>query len=156
DLKEDIIEHLNGALEALRQLWGEAEMRRLGGSKVAEMPPQLRTLLEADPTLAEALPGATNLGDLAGPAREAGVTVLGQSTLMQLLRQIMLQVIGGLWVEYLTAVEAVRTSIGLEAYAQRDPLVAYKAKAFEMFEELTINIRTGVVARAYTYRPRLM
>jgi preprotein translocase subunit SecA len=156
DLKEDIIEHLGGALEALRQLWGEAEMRRLGGSKVAEMPPQLRTLLDADPTLAEALPGATNLGDLAGPAREAAVTVLGQSTLMQLLRQIMLQVIGGLWVEYLTAVEAVRTSIGLEAYAQRDPLVAYKAKAFEMFQELTINIRTGIVARAYTYRPRIM
>src|SRR5205823_4317015 len=121
-----------------------------------EMPPQLRSLFDADPTLAAALPSATSLSDLNGPARAAAVTALGQSTLMQLLRQIMLQVIGGLWVEYLTAVEAVRTSIGLEAYAQRDPLVAYKAKAFEMFQELTINIRTGIVARAYTYRPRIM
>src|SRR6476646_2423322 len=109
------------------------------------MPPQLRALLDADPILAEALPGATNLGDLPGPAREAAVAVLGQSTLMQLLRQIMLQVIGGLWVEYLTSVEALRTSIGLEAYAQRDPLVAYKSKAFEMYQQLTINIRSGIV-----------
>src|SRR5262249_20919629 len=76
--------------------------------------------------------------------------------LMQILRQIMVQVIGGLWVEYLTSVEALRTSIGLEAYAQRDPLVAYKAKASEMFEQLTINIRSGIVARAYTYLPRIM
>jgi preprotein translocase subunit SecA len=74
---------------------------------------------------------------------------------MQLLRQIMLQVIGSLWVEYLTSVEALRTAIGLEAYAQRDPLVAYKGKAFEMFQELSVNIRSGVVARAFTYRPRL-
>src|SRR5205085_12670197 len=42
----------------------------------------------------------------------------------------------------------------LEAYAQRDPLVAYKGKAFGMFQELSVNIRSGVVARAFTYRPR--
>ena len=156
DLKTDIIAHLGLAMTMLRQLWGEAEFRRLAGSKVSELPPQLRTLLDADPTLAAALPAATALSDLSGPARDAAVEVLGQSTLMQLLRQIMLQVIGGLWVEYLTSVEALRTSIGLEAYAQRDPLVAYKSKASEMFEQLTFNIRSGIVARAYTYRPRIM
>jgi len=147
---------LGTAMQMLRQLWGEAEFRRLAGSKVAELPPQLRTLFDTDATLAAALPAAAALGDLPGPAREAAVEVLGQSTLMQLLRQIMLQVIGGLGVEYLTSVEALRTSIGLEAYAQRDPLVAYKAKASEMYEQLTINIRSGIVARAYTYRPRIM
>jgi preprotein translocase subunit SecA len=65
------------------------------------------------------------------------------------MRQNMLQVIGGLWVEYLTSVEALRTSIGLEAYAQRDPLVAYKSKAFEMFQELLVNMRAGVISRAF-------
>ena len=39
-----------------------------------------------------------------------------------------------LWVDYLTQVEALRVSIGLEAYAQRDPLVQYKGKASEMFQ----------------------
>jgi preprotein translocase subunit SecA len=46
-------------------------------------------------------------------------------------------------------VEALRTSIGLEAYAQRDPLVAYKARAFEMFQELLVNMRAGVIGRAF-------
>jgi preprotein translocase subunit SecA len=59
-----------------------------------------------------------------------------------------------LWVDYLTSVEALRTSIGLEAYAQRDPLVAYKSRASEMFQELLVNMRAGVVARAFTFRPR--
>jgi preprotein translocase subunit SecA len=51
-------------------------------------------------------------------------------------------------------VEALRTSIGLEAYAQRDPLVAYKGRATEMFQELLANIRAGVVSRAFNLRPR--
>jgi len=39
-------------------------------------------------------------------------------------------------VEYLTQMEALRVSIGLEAYGQRDPLVQYKSKAFELFQTL--------------------
>ena len=50
--------------------------------------------------------------------------------------------------------EALRVSIGLEAYAQRDPLVQYKNRAFEMFRELLDNTRTGVVTRMFIYRPR--
>src|SRR3972149_4354015 len=38
--------------------------------------------------------------------------------------------------------------------ARRDPLVQYKNKAFEMFRELLDNMRTGVVNRMFTYRPR--
>jgi preprotein translocase subunit SecA len=79
---------------------------------------------------------------------------LGRRASTGILRQLMLQTIGGLWVEYLTSVEALRTSIGLEAYAQRDPLVAYKSKATEMWNELLANIRAGVVSRAMTLRPR--
>jgi len=50
--------------------------------------------------------------------------------------------------------EALRVSIGLEAYAQRDPLVQYKNRAFGMFRELLDNTRTGVVTRMFIYRPR--
>jgi len=50
--------------------------------------------------------------------------------------------------------EALRVSIGLEAYAQRDPLVQYKNRAFELFQELLGNMRSGVVTRMFTYRPR--
>jgi preprotein translocase subunit SecA len=63
-------------------------------------------------------------------------------------------VISDLWVDYLTKVEALRVSIGLEAYAQRDPLVMYKGRASEMFKELLSDIRAGVISRMFVYRPR--
>jgi preprotein translocase subunit SecA len=44
--------------------------------------------------------------------------------------------------------------VGLEAYAQRDPLVQYKSKASEMFQTLLADIRAAVVSRIFLYRPR--
>ncbi len=58
--------------------------------------------------------------------------------------------------DYLTRVEALRVSIGLEAYAQRDPLVQYKGRASEMFSQLLGDIRMGVIARMFNIRPREM
>jgi preprotein translocase subunit SecA len=63
-------------------------------------------------------------------------------------------VITELWVEYLTQMESLRISIGLEAYAQRDPLVQYKNRAYELFQNLFNDMRTGVVTRMFTFRPR--
>jgi preprotein translocase subunit SecA len=51
-------------------------------------------------------------------------------------------------------VEALRVSIGMEAYAQRDPLVQYKSQASEMFKTLLSDIRTGVIAHVFTYQTR--
>jgi preprotein translocase subunit SecA len=45
--------------------------------------------------------------------------------------------------------EALRTSIGLEAYGQRDPLVQYKSRAFDMFQQLMADIRAGVASRLF-------
>jgi preprotein translocase subunit SecA len=57
-------------------------------------------------------------------------------------------------VEYLTKVEALRVSIGLEAYAQRDPLVQYKGRASEMYAQLLEDVRGLVIGRAFAARPR--
>jgi preprotein translocase subunit SecA len=59
-----------------------------------------------------------------------------------------------LWVDYLTRIEALRVSIGLEAYAQRDPLVQYKGRASEMFAQLVEDIRGLVISRIFAYRPQ--
>jgi preprotein translocase subunit SecA len=155
DLKEDVLAHLHGALAALQEMWGEAEYRRLAVARPAELPPFLRNALTSAPDVSTALSVAPTLGELSGEARTQALEVVGRATLSQLFRQIMVQVIGNLWVDYLTSVEALRTSVGLEAYAQRDPLVAYKGRAFEMFQQLLVNMRAGVVSRAFTYRPRL-
>ncbi len=156
ELKEEIVAHLRGAVDAFRRIWGEAEFKRLAGigTRVGDLPPAVQSAAQDQPGAAAATGIA--LGDLDGEAQTAVQSELGRGVLTTLFRQLMLQVIGQLWVEYLTSVEALRTSIGLEAYAQRDPLVAYKAKAFEMFKELLVNMRAGVVARAFTYHPRTL
>jgi preprotein translocase subunit SecA len=79
---------------------------------------------------------------------------VGQQMLNQVHRQLLLQAITEQWVEYLTRVEALRVSIGLEAYAQRDPLVQYKAQASEMFQGLLSDIRSLVISRVFAYQPR--
>jgi len=94
------------------------------------------------------------LQNLSAEERTRLINELGRQALTEIYRQLLLGVISELWVEYLTSMEALRVSIGLEAYAQRDPLVQYKNRAFEMFRELLDDTRTGVVTRMFIYRPR--
>jgi preprotein translocase subunit SecA len=79
---------------------------------------------------------------------------LGASLISNIYRDLFLRVISELWVEYLTEMEALRVAIGLEAYAQRDPLVQYKSRGFEMFQQLMQDMRVGVVNRMFTFQPR--
>jgi preprotein translocase subunit SecA len=81
---------------------------------------------------------------------------LGRRSLTEIYRQLLLGVITELWVDYLTQMEALRVSIGLEAYGQRDPLVQYKSKASELFQNLLKDMRSGVISRMFIYRPRDM
>jgi preprotein translocase subunit SecA len=53
----------------------------------------------------------------------------------------LLQTIDRLWVEHLTAMDEMRQGIGLQAYGQQDPLVAYKREARDMWDQLLANIR---------------
>jgi preprotein translocase subunit SecA len=79
---------------------------------------------------------------------------VGRRVQSQIYRQVLLGAITELWVDYLTRVEALRVSIGLEAYAQSDPLVKYKSQASEMFQTLLSDIRAGVIGRIFLYQPR--
>lgn len=88
------------------------------------------------------------------PAGSEQIVVLGKQIQNQISRQVLLGAITELWVEYLTHVEALRVSIGLEAYAQRDPLVQYKGKASALFQSLLTDIRAAVVSRIFLYRPK--
>jgi preprotein translocase subunit SecA len=49
--------------------------------------------------------------------------------------------------------EALRISVRLEAYAQRDPLVEYKAAAYRMFQDLFADMRTSLVNRMFVFQP---
>jgi preprotein translocase subunit SecA len=60
-------------------------------------------------------------------------------------RYIILNAIDRLWQEHLYAMDALREGVYLRAYAQKDPLIEYKAEAYEMFTELMANIKNEVL-----------
>jgi preprotein translocase subunit SecA len=95
-----------------------------------------------------------SVADLGESDREALVESVGTYALNEVHRQLLLSATTELWVDYLTRIEALRVSIGLEAYAQRDPLVQYKGKASEMFAQLVEDIRGLVISRVFAYQPR--
>ena len=86
--------------------------------------------------------------------RAALVESIGRYVLNEVHRQLLLSATTELWVDYLTRIEALRVSIGMEAYAQRDPLVQYKGRASEMFAQLIEDIRGLVIGRMFAYQPR--
>jgi len=73
----------------------------------------------------------------------------GQVLALQHDRQVMLQVIDNLWIRHLTGLDNLREGIGLRAYGQQDPLVAYKKEAHEMYQDLLATIQHDIVNRIF-------
>ena len=60
-------------------------------------------------------------------------------------RRMMLGAIDRQWIDYLTGMEDLRQEIGMQAIAQRDPLLEYQRNAYGMFDELKRNIQRDIV-----------
>jgi len=149
DVVEEVLTHLEEAEEALRFAWGEREYGRLSANaqRLSDFGVAAKMAF-GEERLNEAV---TSLGE---SDREALVESIGRYALNEVHRQLLLGATSELWVDYLTRIEALRVSIGLEAYAQRDPLVQYKARASEMFTQLVEDIRGLVISRVFAYQPR--
>jgi preprotein translocase subunit SecA len=152
-----VLAHLQKAHEAVRQAWSRSEWARAAKLGLAELDEKSKEYLQANldgQTLAAL--GDQPLEQAEKSVQEQIAALLGARALSEIYRQLLLRVISELWVDYLTSMEALRVSIGLEAYGQRDPLVQYKARAFEMFQKLFSDMRIGVVSRMFTYRPQAL
>jgi preprotein translocase subunit SecA len=64
--------------------------------------------------------------------------------LAQVERYIILRAIDGNWQDHLTEMDALRQSVGLRGYGQRDPLQEYKGEAFRFFEEMLGRVRADM------------
>lgn len=150
---EEIFEHLQNAEQNIRRAIGVGEINRIGKSAVNALPRSVRHRVQ-DAFGEDKYHQVENqlLSQFTGEDLATLIDELGRQLLTQTYRQLMLRVIDSLWIEYLTQMEALRISVGLEAYAQRDPLVTYKAKASELFLSLINDTRAGVVSRLFTFR----
>ena len=85
------------------------------------------------------------LSDYAETAYQAREEEIGSEQMRLLERLVMLRAIDTHWVNHLTSMENLRTGIGLQAYGQRDPLVAYRSEGHKMFQELLARMQYDVV-----------
>ena len=63
----------------------------------------------------------------------------------ELERVILLKVIDRKWMDHIDDMDQLRQGVGLAAYGQKDPLVEYKMAGYDMFDEMTQNIREETV-----------
>jgi preprotein translocase subunit SecA len=151
ELKDEVDEHVQGALAEVEQSLGRGELTRMGATPWTELDERLqrgmRRILGQEAW--EEVVAAGGLEAQPADRRPQIERALGQAVFSEGVRGLILAVGDRLWVDYLTQMEALRTSIGLEAYGQRDPLVQYKSRAFDMFGHLQADIRSGVVSRLF-------
>jgi preprotein translocase subunit SecA len=155
-LLEQVMAHLDAASALMREEIGANALNQISGSDLIQLESSLQEKLKASiERLDEDYAGIGPIGTLPDEVQAQIRKALGSIGISEGYRRLLLGVGDRLWVEYLTEMEALRTSIGLEAYGQRDPLVQYKSRAVDLFRQLLASIRAGVVSRMYGVQPRV-
>ncbi|MCH7512277.1 MAG: SEC-C domain-containing protein, partial [Chloroflexi bacterium] len=154
DLKSNILEMVHEEITELVELHvpeRDEDLRNLETlladvGAILKLPSSVnvRTFEELD--YAEILERLLTVAEEAYERREVEI---GPEQMRTLERLLMLRTIDGLWVEHLTATDEMRQGIGLRAYGQADPLVAYKREAHDMWGQLLVNIRHQVARAIY-------
>ncbi len=116
--------------------------KRLTVDFAVELP--LQQWLDDDDQLYEDPLRKKIIGEIAA-AYEAKGQAVGDESMHRLERHIMLQVLDNLWKEHLATMDHLRQSIGLRAYAQKNPKQEYKREAFVLFQALLNDLKHEVI-----------
>jgi preprotein translocase subunit SecA len=84
------------------------------------------------------------------------VSVEEAGALRAIERYTILSAIDKLWQEHLYNMDSLRSSIGLRAYGQRDPLIEYKVEAKKLFDEMMVNVKTEICHNIFRSASSLM
>ena len=137
DLRENILSMLRGVLEGY-----EAEdLRRFEGILFP------KGAVDSDPNV-------DDLYELAVQTYEKKEAALTPAVMRELERVIMLRVVDEYWMDNIDAMDDLKQGIGLRAYAQHDPVIAYKEEGFEMFQAMIQAIREETVRRLFLVQIR--
>ncbi len=97
-----------------------------------------------------------SLFSLAKKTYEAKEAAYTPSVMRELERVIMLRVVDEYWMDNIDAMDDLKQGIGLRAYGQHDPVIAYKEEGYEMFQAMITAIREETIRRIFLaqLRPR--
>ncbi|MBQ4037407.1 MAG: preprotein translocase subunit SecA [Clostridia bacterium] len=80
--------------------------------------------------------------------------LFGEEEFREVERVILLRHVDKLWMDHLDAMTELKNSIGLNAYAQRDPVVQYKIQGSVMFDEMVSEIRNNTAMTLLSVFPK--
>ncbi len=92
---------------------------------------------------------AENLYTIAAKEYDAREKMFGAETTRLIERLVCLKVIDSAWLQHLETMDHLREGIGLRGYAQKDPLVEYKAEAFRIFRQLQSGIDAEIASTIF-------
>ena len=132
DLRENMLSMLRGVLEG----YDAEDLRRFEGIFYP------KGAVTDDPDV-EAL------YQLAVQRYEAKEAALTPAIMREVERVVMLRVVDEYWMDNIDAMDDLKQGIGLRAYGQHDPVVAYKEEGFQMFEAMIASIREETIRRLF-------
>ncbi len=148
---EMIQEHFEGMLFTYinpgtpQESWSEEAIPGLHKALSSNIP-NLETSLKSDELLTKSFDELKELLNEAAKAVYARKeTEIGKENIKEVERQIMLHVIDTKWIEHLHNMDSLRDGIHLRGYGQKDPLMEYKKEAFDMFEQLLLDIKRDAI-----------
>ena len=123
------------------------------GWDLAELNQLLLPIIPLEPLTPERVSGLKNMNELKQKLKEEAVKLYEAKeaefpepeAIREIERVILLKVIDRKWMDHIDDMDQLRQGIGLQAYGQKDPLVEYKMSAYDMFDEMTQNIREDTV-----------
>ncbi|MBR5020861.1 MAG: preprotein translocase subunit SecA, partial [Oscillospiraceae bacterium] len=128
DLRENMMSMLRGVLEG----YDADGLRRFEG------------IFYPHGTVGEE-PDVDKLYEIAAQRYAEKETILTPAKMRQLEQAIMLRVVDEYWMENIDAMDDLKQGIGLRAYGQHDPVVAYKEEGYEMFQAMVAAIREETI-----------
>ncbi len=137
DLRENVLSMLSGVLEGY-----DADSLR-----------QFEGLLYPVGSVSDQ-PDVDDLYQLAVKTYEQKEAALTPAVMRELERVVMLRVVDEYWMENIDAMDDLKQGIGLRAYGQHDPVVAYKEEGYQMFEAMINAIREETVRRLFAVQLR--
>ncbi|MBR6390190.1 MAG: preprotein translocase subunit SecA [Lachnospiraceae bacterium] len=123
------------------------------GWELGELNQLLLPIIPLEPLTPERVSGLKNMNELKQKLKEEAVKLYEAKeaefpepeAIREIERVILLKVIDRKWMDHIDDMDQLRQGIGLQAYGQKDPLVEYKMSAYDMFDEMTQNIREDTV-----------
>ena len=159
DLRENIL----GMLKAQLESSVTEALADQGGTATAEaLAPMLRQMEGIYfPVGAFRMPEKTDaasvseaLYELALRTYERKEAAYTPTVMRELERVVMLRVVDEFWMDNIDAMDDLKQGIGLRAYAQHDPVIAYKEEGYEMFQAMIAAIREETVRRIFLVQLR--